>query len=313
MMYLFCVTLAKYRQVLVTLALLLCSTSSFAKFIAVSVSSEDNFRNLITDSIEKRADELGDDVYVDVANGDFEVQYDQVKRYLEAGADAIVIFSAGDSKQNRRLLDLTDKVPLIFVNVEPIENLSDLPANAVYVGSNEEQSGTMEMEELARLANYEGNVALLIGEESHPAARMRTQDVKNVLAKYPKMKLAVSKSGNWQRNQAYKIVSDWLKNKEAFKVLVANNDEMILGGIMAIKDAGLDVKSFFTGGVDATKDALLAMEKGDLDVTVLQDAVNQGRVTVDVAYRLINGEKTDKAIWVPFRLVTSENYKQYLK
>jgi ABC-type sugar transport system substrate-binding protein len=314
MMNLF-LSLAQQRWLakLVLLLGLLCSSSAYARFIAVSVSAEDNFRNMITSNIEKAVDEVGDEVYIDAAGGDFETQVTHVKNFVAAGADAIIILSAGSPEQNVRLFEYAKKVPLIFVNVEPLKNLKEMPANTVYVGSNEEQSGTMQMEELARLAAFKGKVALLMGEENHPAAQMRTLDVKNVLAKYPELSLVESKTGNWQRNQAYKIVSDWIKNKVDFNILVANNDEMIIGGVMAIKDAGLDPKKFFTGGIDATPDALQEMAQGNLNVSVLQDAAGQARSAVDAAYLLINKKPVVSPYWVPFRLVTTENYAEFLK
>lgn len=291
---------------------LVFSGSTYARFIAVSVSAEDNFRNLITNNIERAVDEVGDEVFIDAAGGDFETQLTHVKNFVAAGADAIIILSAGTPEQNKRFFEYAKKVPLIFVNVEPLKNLKEMPPNTVYVGSNEEQSGTMQMEELARLAAFKGKVALLMGEENHPAALMRTLDVKNVLAKYPEMTLADSKTGNWQRNQAYKIVSDWIKNKVNFNILVANNDEMIIGGIMALKDAGLDPKRYFTGGIDATPDALREMAQGNLNVSVLQDAAGQARSAVDAAYLLINQKPVASPYWVPFRLVTAENYAEFL-
>lgn len=288
------------------------SGSAYARFIAVSVSAEDNFRNLITNNIERAVDEVGDEVFIDAAGGDFETQLTHVKNFVAAGADAIIILSAGTPEQNMRFFEYAKKVPLIFVNVEPLKNLKEMPPNTVYVGSNEEQSGTMQMEELARLAAFKGKVALLMGEENHPAALMRTLDVKNVLAKYPEMTLVESKTGNWQRNQAYKIVSDWIKNKVDFNILVANNDEMIIGAIMALKDAGLDPKHYFTGGIDATPDALREMAQGNLNVSVLQDAAGQARSAVDAAYLLMNQKPVASPYWVPFRLVTTENYAEFL-
>lgn len=298
----------------VLIPLLFCfAHSANAVFIAVSVSAEDNFRNLITSNIEAAVERRGDHIYIDAAAGDFDVQYQQVKSYVDAGADAVIILSAGNPEQNQTLFEFAKHVPLVFVNVEPITDLTKLPENTVYVGSNEEQSGTLEMEELARLAGYKGNVALLMGEPNHPAAKMRTLDVKNVMAQYPNMTLVKSETANWARNQAYKIVSGWIKDNLDFNILVANNDEMILGGIMALRDAGKNPKDYFTGGIDATPDALREMQAGNLDVTVLQDAVMQGTTAVDVAYRLMNGVQRDKTEWIPFRLVTPSNLDNFVK
>ncbi|CAM3802967.1 substrate-binding domain-containing protein [Vibrio aerogenes] len=298
---------------LIPLLLLFFAGYSQAKLIAVAVSNEDNFRNLITNSIEKTADVYGDDTYIDSAGGDFKTQYQQVKQYVETGVDAIIILAAGTPEQNKTLMPFAKQVPLIFVNAEPLKDLNELPANTLYVGSNEEQSGTMQMEELARLAGYKGKVAMLRGVDKHQAAIMRTQDVKNVLAKYPEMKLVKNETGNWQRNEAYKIVTGWLKDNVDFNILVANNDEMAIGAIMAMKDAGKNPKDYLIGGIDATQDALKEMEAGTLDVTVLQDAVMQGKAAVGAGYQLINKIPLDKTLWIPFRLVTPDNYKKYLK
>ncbi len=304
-----------FRNLLVGLpAVLLLSAVSFhvcAKFIAVSVSEEDNFRNLIAKSVETAVDRHGDDVYIDSAGGDEDYQYEQIQKFIAAGADAILVLTTGNYEKNKRIVQLAEKTPMIFLNVPPVEDLSKLPAKAVYVGSNEQDSGTMQMEELARLANYEGNVALLMGEKNHPAAKLRTEYEKKIMDKYPKMKLVKIESGNWARNQGYSIVQKWLKENVDFKILVANNDEMAIGGIMAIKDSGKDVKSYLIGGIDATKDALNEMEKGNLDVTVLQDAVSQGLTAVDIAYKMIDNIPVESTAWVPFRLVTRENLEQF--
>ena len=64
--------------------------------------------------------------------------------------------------------------------------------------------------------------------------------------------------------------------------------------------------------IDATRDALGEMEKGNLAVTVFQDAKGQGKAVVDSAIKLIKGEKVDSRVYVPFVLVTQDNYKEFL-
>lgn len=308
----FCMRSVKFSlPVALLLSVISCQVS--AKFIAVSVSEEDNYRNLITKNIEREIDILGDDSYIDSAAGDEEFQYQQIQNYVKAGADAIIVLTTGNYEKNEPIIKLAEEIPIIFLNVLPVEDINDLPSKAVYVGSNEKDAGTMQMEELAKLANYQGNVALLMGEMNHPAAKTRTQYVKNVMAKYPQMKLVKEESGNWARNQGYTIVKKWLDEGVDFEVLVANNDEMIIGGLMAIRDSGKDPKDYLAGGIDATKDALDEVEKGDLEVTVLQDAAGQAQAAVDIAYKLINEEPVDQIVWVPFRLVTADNLDEYLE
>ena len=65
-------------------------------------------------------------------------------------------------------------------------------------------------------------------------------------------------------------------------------------------------------GVDATQDALAAMEAGDLDVTVFQNAAGQGQGALDAALKLAKGEAVEKQNFVPFELVTPANLADYL-
>jgi inositol transport system substrate-binding protein len=65
-------------------------------------------------------------------------------------------------------------------------------------------------------------------------------------------------------------------------------------------------------GVDATQDALVAMQAGDLDATVFQDAFGQGEGSVDAAISLANGEDVNQKVYIPFQLVTPENVGEFL-
>lgn len=288
------------------------TAQAHAKFIAVSVSSQDNFRNTITESIEQAIDARNDYVYIEDVDNDFAEQVKQIRHYIDSGADAVIVFATGTKEQNKQLFEFAKEVPLVFINTEPVDDLFFMPPNTVYVGSNEVDSGTMQMEALAKMANYKGKIALLKGEMSHPAAVTRTEDVYNVTDQYPDMSVVAAEAGNWQRNQGYNIVEKWVKDQVDFDILVSNNDEMLLGGIMALHDSGKDVKSYYTGGVDGIHDALLAMQKGDVDVTVLQDGHRQGAAAVDVAYRMINKGFVVNPHWVPFKLITKDNYQTLL-
>lgn len=60
-------------------------------------------------------------------------------------------------------------------------------------------------------------------------------------------------------------------------------------------------------GLDATEDGLAAMEAGDLDITVFQNATKQGEDVVQSAVALADGEQVERSIWIPFKLITPEN------
>lgn len=94
-------------------------------------------------------------------------------------------------------------------------------------------------------------------------------------------------------------------------MIFANNDEMAVGAINAMKAAGMDMGDVVVVGVDATQDALVAIANGDLDATVFQDAAGQGSGSVNAALALSRGEAVDKQVFIPFKLVTPANLSDF--
>jgi inositol transport system substrate-binding protein len=87
---------------------------------------------------------------------------------------------------------------------------------------------------------------------------------------------------------------------------------MAIGAIQAMKANGLDMADIQVGGVDASQDALVAMQAGDYDVTVFQDAFGQGSGSVNTALALAAGETVDQKVYIPFKLVTPDNMADFL-
>jgi len=107
------------------------------------------------------------------------------------------------------------------------------------------------------------------------------------------------------------LMLNWVTNGESIDIVAANNDEMAIGAIMALQQAGKKDNKVLIGGIDATPDGLKALSSGKMQVTVFQDAVGQGKASVDVAQRMIKGEKLEPYYWIPFELVTPANMQKY--
>jgi hypothetical protein len=131
-------------------------------------------------------------------------------------------------------------------------------------------------------------------------------------AKTPEMKIVGKQTANWKRNEAIDLMNNLLVAGTNIEAVAANNDEMAIGAILALQQAGKDPKKLVIGGIDATQDALREMERGNLAVTVFQDPKAQGRGAVETAVKLTKGEQVDSFVWIPFQLVTRDNDKEFL-
>lgn len=302
----------KYLKKIVLVAALSCSTSALAETLGVSMAYFDqNFLTIIRHSIDKEAKARGITVQFEDARGDVGRQTDQVQSFISAGVDAIIVDPV-NSAGTPAITKLVTKagIPLVYVNRTPGD--SKLPSGVVFVGSDEKESGTLQMEELARLANYKGNVAIMIGNLTDAGALQRTKDVEQVVAKYPNMKVVQKQSANYSRSEGMDLMLNWVTNGEPIDIVAANNDEMAIGAIMALQQAGKRDSKVLIGGIDATPDGLKALSSGKMQVTVFQDAVGQGKASVDVAQRMIKGEKLEPYYWIPFELVTPATMQKYI-
>ena len=126
-------------------------------------------------------------------------------------------------------------------------------------------------------------------------------------------KLVDTQTGDWDRAKAQSLTENWIQSGKlkAGMIVCANNDEMALGAINALKAANL-LDKVFVGGVDATSEALAAMQAGDLEVTVFQDAKGQGAGGVQAAVDLVNGKTVPDYVDIPYVLVTPANINDYL-
>ncbi|MBD8495667.1 substrate-binding domain-containing protein [Pseudomonas syringae] len=272
---------------------------------------DDNFQTLLRNSVQQQAASLNADVFMEDGQDNADLQMRQFRNLVTSRVDAIIVATV-DDKSSAQMMKLADtaRIPLVFVNRSPA--LEKLATQTAYVGSNELESGTLQMEELARRAGYKGNVVILVGDPGNAASRMRTEDVEHVVAKYPGMKIVQKKVANWERNQAATVVNDWVRQGLDFSIIAANNDEMAIGAIMGLEKAGKQAKDYLVGGIDGTPDGLQLMASGKLAVSVFQDAAGQAKGAVDAALRLAQGQPLEASlIWVPFQLITPDNRHQF--
>ncbi|CAD7049871.1 rhizopine-binding protein [Pseudorhizobium endolithicum] len=308
------------RLVLGAITAALMSTAAHAENIGVSMALfDDNFLTVLRNGMSDYAKTLdGVNLQIEDAQNDVAKQLDQINNFVASGVDAIIV-NPVDTSATEAMTRAAEAagVPLVYVNREPI-NVDTLPDNQAFVASNEQESGTLETKEVCRLLSEKGKnparIYIMMGELSNQAAVMRTQDIKDVMKSgecQVELQIIDEQTANWSRDEAQDLMTNWLSTGESFDALISNNDEMALGAIQAMKAANLSMEDVVVGGVDATQDALAAMEAGDLDVTVFQDAAGQGKGAVDAALKLAKGESVDQKVYIPFQLVTPANIADY--
>lgn len=292
---------------------MLAPMAAHAQKIGLAMAELDTFLTILKNGTLDAAKKSGATVQVEDAQADVGKQLSQIQNFIAQKVDAIIVNPVDTDVTPKITKMVTDaKIPLIYVNRKPVD-FAKLPAGVAFVASDEKVSGTLQTQQVCKLLKGKGDVLVLMGDLSNEAARTRTQDIEDVVKtkECSGLKIVDKREGKWSRTNGQDITTNWLSSGVKFDAIIANNDEMALGAINALKAAKKWTPNSIVAGIDATPDALASMKAGDLKVTVFQNAAGQGSGAVESAIKLIKKQPVDRFVNVPFELVTPENLSKY--
>ena len=263
----------------------------------------------LRDAMEKRAEMLGVKLIVSDGQNSAEKQISQVENFIAKKVDVIII-NPTSFDNCKSAIEAANKANI------PILTVNTLVANqdkcVTFVGSDAVESGMLQMEYAARLLNGKGNIVILRGQNGHDAEIGRRKGTQEILNQYKNINVMYEQSGNWTRVEGMAIIENLLQSGKQIDAVLSQNDEMALGAIKALEDAG-QLNKTLVFGIDAIPEALKAMEEGKMAGTVFQDATGQGAGAVDAAMKIARGGEVEPKIFIPYVLVTKENLNNYLR
>ncbi len=282
------------------------------KFGVTIEKFNDVFMRYALDQLTDEAQKNGIDVVTGDAKGDPNEQLKIVENFITQGVDAILIHVVDQTIAPTITKEcLAANIPLVYFNRKP-DDSALVADKVVAVASPEVVAGNLEAEFVAKKLGGKGNVAILMGTMGTAPQIGRTQGTKDTLAKYPGIKVVREQTANFARPDGLSVTEDWLNSDVHIDAIIANNDEMALGAVLALEAKNMKNKVIVTG-VDATSDALKFIADKRLDMTVFQNGAAQGRGAVQTAIKLVKHQMVPMFTAIPFEPVTLDNYKKYMK
>lgn len=188
--------------------------------------------------------------------------------------------------------------------------IADMSVVETYVGSNDFNAGTIEMQYIVDKLEGKGNIVIIEGPTGVTGAVLRNDGIASVLEKNKDINVLYSKPADWYRDKAMELMENWIQLGADIDAVVAHNDEMALGAYDALEAAGItDVPVI---GIDGIEAAVISVGEGKLSASILQDSKTIGEKAIDVAIDLANGKSVEKEYDIPYQVITKENYKDFL-
>ncbi|MDP0355875.1 ribose ABC transporter substrate-binding protein RbsB [Glaesserella parasuis] len=274
------------------------STSAMAKeTIALAISTLDNpFFVTLKEGAEKKAKELGYNLVVLDSQNDPAKELSNVEDVTVRGATVLLI-NPTDSEAVGTAVAVANKKNIPVITLDRGANKGNVVS---HIASDNVAGGKMAGDFIAEKVGKNAKVIQLEGIAGTSAARERGEGFKQAV-EANQFELLASQPADFDRTKGLNVMENLLASHGSAKAVFAQNDEMALGALRAIKASG---KNILVVGFDGTDDAVKAVNGGQLAATIAQQPEKIGELGVEVADKVLKGEKVEAQIPVPLKVVT---------
>jgi simple sugar transport system substrate-binding protein len=261
------------------------------------VGSESAWRTAFTDAVKAEAEARGINLLFSDGQQKQENQIAALRSFIAQGVDAIILAPIVETGWDEVLAEAKEnEIPVIIVdrNVTADESLWVTRVSSDFV-----HEGRLAAAWLVQATAGKCNIVELKGTVGSSAALDREKGFNEVIALFPDMQIILSESGDFTRTNGKEVMESFLKAVDPSTICAvwAHNDDMLIGAIQAMKEAGLDpADDILTISVDAIPDIFKAMMDGDANATV-ELSPNMGGPAFDAVVATLNGEVLPK--WIP--------------
>jgi len=256
----------------VAASMLMMSSSVFAQTVGFSqIGSESGWRAAETTLTQQQAKNRGIDLKFADAQQKQENQIKALRSFIAQGVDAILIAPVVATGWDSVLEEAKEaEIPVILLD-RMVDSSDDLYLTAV--GSDLVHEGSVAGQWLVdALGGKDCNVVELQGTTGSSPAIDRKNGFEQAISGHANVKLIRSQTGDFTRTKGKEVMESFLKAEDSGKnicALYAHNDDMAVGAIQAIKEAGLKPgEDILVVSIDAVPDIFQAMAAGEANATV---------------------------------------------
>ncbi len=256
------------------------------------------------------AEGLGYTASVNAHKGDTNAESTMIDTAITNKSVAIILDPANADGSVGAVQKAVDAgIPVFLVNAEI--NKEGL-AKAQLV-SNNAQGAALGAEQWVASVGETGSYAELFGNPADNNAATRSNGYETVLTQYPDLVKAAKEVADWDRTKGHDKMQSMLQANPDIIGVISGNDEMALGAIAALKEAG-KLEGVKVGGFDGSPDAVAAIKAGEMQYTVLQPVAVFSKAAVEQADSFIKtgatGADAEKQLF-DCLLITKDNVDKY--
>jgi ABC-type sugar transport system substrate-binding protein len=260
------------------------------------VGAESAWRTAETKSIKDEAARRGVDLRFSDGQQKQENQIRALKSFVAQGVDAIVLAPIVETGWEPALLEAQEAgIPVVLVDRGV--KVSDESLYTTLIASDFIEEGRMAARWLVEQTGGDCRIVELQGTVGSAPALDRKKGFEEIIAQHPGMTIIKSQSGDFTRAKGKEVMEAFIKAEgENIDAVYAHNDDMAIGAIQALKDAGMQPgDGVLVISIDGVRAAFEAMVAGELNATVECNPLF-GPILFDTLTRILAGEAVPKKI-----------------
>lgn len=278
------------------------------------IGAESDWRKANTESIKAEAAARGIDLVFSDAQQKQENQIKALRNFIVQDVDVIAFSPVVETGWEPVLKEIKQAgIPVVLTD-RAVE-VSDPELFVTFIGADFVEEGRRAARWLAEATGGQAMIAELQGTPGSAPAIDRKTGFEEVLAEHPGMQIIKTQTGEFTRAKGREVMETFLKSPEGKQItaLYAHNDDMALGAIQAIEEAGLkpgiDIKIV---SIDGVRSAFEAMIAGKLNCTVECNPL-LGPQLFDAVEAILAGEPVDRRVVTKEGVFTQETAAEDIK
>ena len=275
----------------------------------VTINQQALFFNQINEGAQAAADAAGAELIVFNANNDPAAQNTAIENYTQQGVDALIVVAI-DVNGIKPALETAAAagIPIVAVDAVIPDGAQDVQVGVDNAGAGRE-IGLFVVDYVAAEMGGAAEVGV-VGALNSAIQNQRLDGFEEAIAANPEITIVSTVDGQNVQDVALGAAENLITGNPTMNAVYATGEPALIGAISAVESQSAQdrVRLF---GWDLTAQAIRAIDEGWLVAVVQQDPETEGRIAVESAVRLLNGEEVEPQIDVPITIVTQENVDEF--
>ncbi|MDY5331262.1 MAG: sugar ABC transporter substrate-binding protein [Porcincola intestinalis] len=266
------------------------------------------FRAYLKDATEAK----GIDIMVTDAGGDTNVQNGQIDDFIVQDANVVSAIS-NDLDGSVPALKAAEDAGIPYISfLTSVKGGDDYPGY-IYVGSQNVDAGKAQGEYLVDALPENAKILYFTGEPNDQQYIDRKQGLTDALKARDDIEILDEYNVKNSKDLGMSTAEDCIMSYDHFDAIVCQNDDSALGVVQALKTNDM-LGDVLVLGIDGSDPALESIKNGEMAMTAFQDAKAQAEAGADIFAQLRDGTdpKDIEDVYIPFKIVTSDNVDDYL-